>query len=62
MIKIIIILIAVFLALTFLRGIIKKYRIQSQTPKENPGDAGAPRDNKKNDDDNIVDAKFEEIK
>ncbi len=62
MTRLIIILLAVFLILTFLRSFIRRYRMFSGPPKEKPANPGAEKNKKKNDDDNIVDAKFEEIK
>ncbi|MEP7145431.1 MAG: hypothetical protein ABI792_00330 [bacterium] len=40
----------------------RRYKINSQAPKESPKDQEIAKDKKKKDDDNIVDAKFEEIK
>lgn len=58
MIRVIIILIAVFILLTALRNIIKRYKMISNSKPDSK--SGVNKKNK--DDNNIIDAKYEEIK
>ncbi|MEO6696227.1 MAG: hypothetical protein ABIY50_07360 [Ignavibacteria bacterium] len=60
MIRIILILVIVFILLTILRSAVRKFRIKP--PPQNIRQSKDTKDNLKSDDDNIVDAKFEEIK
>ena len=60
MARLIVILLIIFIVLTFLRSFIKRYRAYSGTLKKDPKAPVPP--GKKDNDENIVDAKFEEIK
>lgn len=60
MIRIIIILVIVFILLTVLRSVIRKFRLNP--PPQNIKQNRDSKDNMKTENDDIVDAKFEELK
>ncbi len=60
MIRIIIILVIVFILLTILRSVIRKFRLNP--PPQNIKQNRDSKDNMKTENDDIVDAKFEELK
>ncbi len=60
MIRIIIILVIVFILLTILRSVIKKFRLNS--PPQNIKQSRDSKDGMKANNDDIIDAKFEELK
>jgi len=60
MIRIIIILVIVFILLTILRSVIRKFRLNP--PPQNIKQNRDSKDSMKTENDDIVDAKFEELK
>ena len=62
MTRIIIILLAVFIILTIIRNFIRRFKFTSGTFNKPEQKQKIKKDKKDKDDDNIIDAKFEEIK
>jgi len=60
MLRTILILVIVFILLTILRSVVKKFRLKP--PPQNINQEGDSKVNMKTDNDDIVDAKFEELK
>lgn len=60
--RIIVILIITFIILSILRNMIRKYRSNSYPAKKTYDESKSVSEKKHNDDNNITDAKFEEIK
>ncbi|MDZ4713597.1 MAG: hypothetical protein SGI89_14910 [bacterium] len=61
MIRVIIILAAVFILLTVVRNLLKKYRSIKPPQNKSNQNTSTNKDPKKDQDNDIVDAKFEEI-
>ncbi len=62
MIRLIIILVAVFILLSIFGSMLKRYRLRQTSQNKKSSDPGNSKNSKDKDDDNIVDAKYEEIK
>ena len=62
MTRVILILLTIFMILTILKNLLRNYRNNSSAPKKNYQDPKINNDKKQNNDKNIIDAKFEEIK
>ncbi|HMS35293.1 MAG TPA: hypothetical protein PKC91_14515 [Ignavibacteria bacterium] len=62
MTRVILILLTVFMILTILKNLLRNYRYNSSVSKKNYPDPKINNDKKHNNDKDIIDAKFEEIK
>lgn len=62
MTRLILILLTIFMVLTILKHFIRNYRKNSMSAKKTYQEPKSVKDKKHNDDENIIDAKFEEIK
>lgn len=62
MTRLILILLTIFILLTIVRNIIRRYKVNSSKPYKSDQNPKINKDKRQDDDDNIVDAKFEEIK